>query len=87
MPGPWSRAAFSLIAPWSERGDRWQGVLHTAAIPKPDSSRRHVVNSTLVASVPPGTAGPLPAAELAEFLTTTIVRRRGNDRRDLDDDP
>jgi len=73
-------------AAFSDDGSTWQGVLHTATILNPNDDKRRVVNSMMVASVPLGTAEPVSLAEQNEFLTTTIVRRRGYDRQHLIDD-
>ncbi len=69
-------------------GDRTtsQGVLHTATVQNPCDDKRRVVNSMMVASVPLGAAEPVSLVEQDEFLTTTIVRRRGYDRQHLADD-
>ena len=74
-------------APYSESGGAWQGVLHTATIRNPSTSARRVVNSTMVASVRPGTEEPVSEAEIAEFLKTMLVRRRGYDQPERADDP
>ena len=64
----------------------WQGVLHTATVHNPCDEKRRVVNSMMIASMPLGTAEPVPVVEQDEFITTTIVRRRGYDRQHLTDD-
>ena len=48
--------------------------------------KRRVVNSFMVASMPFGAAELVSQAEQDEFITTTIVRRRGYDRQHLTDD-
>lgn len=81
-----SRNDFQIIcinnssAPYSELKPAWQGMLHTAKIFQPDKSERRIVNSTMVAPVPAGTADVVGAEELQEFVTTTAVRRRGYDK-------
>jgi hypothetical protein len=75
------------IAPYSSEEQVWQGVLHTATIRNPSSSARRVVNSTMIASVPLGTEELLSDDQRLEFLNTTVVRRRGYDQPELDDDP
>ena len=64
----------------------WQGVLHTATIPKRDESCRRIINSTMIAPVIMEASGKLSDAELEQFATTTAVRRRGYDKLHLDDD-
>lgn len=74
------------IAPSSREGGTWQGVLHTATIRDPSDALRRVVNSTLVAPVPLGTPEPLSEEGLEEFLCTSVVRRRGYDKPQVEDD-
>lgn len=64
----------------------WQGVLHTATILSPDSSLRRVVNSMMIASVAEGNPEAVTERALDEFVQTSLVRRRGYDRGDLEDD-
>ena len=75
------------VAPYSEAGGSWQGVLHTATVHNLSNALRRVVNSTLVASVPRGTQEPVSEAEQEDFMTTTVLRRRGHDKQYLEDDP
>jgi len=75
------------IAPFSTQGETWQGVLHTATVREPSDNLRRVVNSTMVASVSIGTAEPITEVEQHQFITSTIVRRRGYDKPQLNDDP
>jgi hypothetical protein len=70
----------------SDDGTTWQGVLHTATVHNPCDDKRRVVNSMIVTSVRLGTAEPVSLSEQDEFITTTIVRRRGYDRLHLTDD-
>jgi hypothetical protein len=63
-------------APWSESAPAWQGVLHGASVPEPDERASRVVNSTMIASVPAGTADTIDAAALEAFIAGTD-RRRG----------
>ena len=70
----------------SDDGSTWQGVLHTATVHNPCDDKRRVVNSFMVASMPFGAAELVSQAEQDEFITTTIVRRRGYDRQHLTDD-
>lgn len=65
----------------------WQGTLHTPTIIDPDERQRRVINSTMIASAPPGTTDAVSAAELAEFMQTTAVRRQGYDKGHLQDRP
>jgi hypothetical protein len=74
------------IAPFSDAAPAWQGVLHTATIQNPDTSRRRVINSLMVASVPLGEAEPVTEREQEGFIQTSLVRRAGYDRPDLADD-
>jgi hypothetical protein len=73
-------------APFAKDNPRWQGVLHTATMSNPAEVHRRVINSTMAASVPMGTPESVSAMELAEFLSTTLVRRRGYDKPELHDD-
>jgi hypothetical protein len=87
-----SRSDFQIVcinnssAPYSPSEPAWQGTLHTATILTPDESKRRVVNSTMIAPAPPGTPDALTEAEQQEFITTSIVRRRGYDKTHLEDD-
>jgi hypothetical protein len=47
---------------------------------------RRVINSTMIASVPLGTADSVSAAELDAFATINLVRRRGYDKPTTADD-
>lgn len=73
-------------APYSEGGEYWQGTLHTAVIESPDESKRRVINSTMIARAPQGTVEQLDVESLRNFVRTTEVKRRGYDKRHLDDD-
>jgi hypothetical protein len=64
-------------AAWSESEPAWQGVLHTATIPAPDESERRVVDSTMIAPAPPGTPDAVDDDALDDFVTSSVVRRRG----------
>jgi hypothetical protein len=87
-----SRSDFQIIcinnssAPYSRSEAAWQGTVHTATILTPDESKRRVVNSTMIAPAPPGTPDALSEAEQQEFITTSVVRRRGYDKTHLEDD-
>jgi len=76
----------NACAPYSESRPAWQGTLHTATILTPDESKRRVINSTLIASVPAGTPDAIDKEELNDFVTTSVVRRRSYDRPHLEDD-
>jgi len=73
-------------APYSESQPAWQGTLHTATILTPAESERRVINSTMIASVPQGTPDTIGPELLNEFVSTSVVRRRGYDKPHLDDD-
>ena len=73
-------------APFSRDHPRLQGTLHTATILTPDESKRRVVNSTMIASAPATTPDIVTESEQQEFITTSVVRRRGYDKPHLDDD-
>ena len=75
-----SRAGYTREKP------RWQGLLHAATILTPDESQRRVINSTLIAPVAQGIREAVTADQIAEFLTTTAVRRQGYDKQHLADD-
>lgn len=64
-------------AAWSESEPAWQGVLHTATIPAPDESDRRIVDSTMIAPAPVGTPDAVDDGALDDFVTTSVVRRRG----------
>lgn len=72
-------------APYSP-GLSWQGTLHTATVHDPDLSKRRVINSTMIASVELGMVEPVSTGEQQEFVRTSLVRRRGHDLPDVDDD-
>jgi len=73
-------------APFCRDHSTWQGTLHTATILTPDESKRRVINSTMIATAPAGARDAITESQLQEFITTSIVRRRGYDKRHLDDD-
>lgn len=87
-----SRTEYQIIcinnssAPYSYHRPQWQGTLHTAKILTPDDSKRRVVNSTMIASTPAGTPDTVTESEQQQFITTSIVRRRGYDKPHLKDD-
>ncbi|KTG16170.1 MULTISPECIES: hypothetical protein [unclassified Guyparkeria] len=60
---------------YSESQSAWQGVLHTATILTPDETSSRVINSTMIASVPAGTADKIDAEELSDFVSTSVVSR------------
>ena len=64
----------------------WQGVLHTATIVTPDQSKRRIINSTMLGVFPAGTPEAISEADQLGFMTTTLVRRKGYDKPDLQDD-
>lgn len=67
-------------------GRAWLGTLHTATIPRPDLSKRRVINSTMIAPVAVGSGEGLRAELVEEFQQTNLVRRSGYDRPELADD-
>jgi hypothetical protein len=73
-------------APYADDTPAWQGVLHTARIENPDASQRRVVNSLMIVSAPRGAIEPVSEPAQEEFVSTTVVRRRGYDKTDLNDD-
>ena len=87
-----AKKAYQLIcinnssAPFNKTSPAWQGVLHTATIATPDESKRRVINSTMIASVPVGTPEIISAEEQSQFVSTTAVRRRGYDKLQLEED-
>jgi hypothetical protein len=72
-------------APYSRTEPAWQGTLHTARILTPDESKRRVINSTMIASADLGTADAIDDLQLTDFLTTSLVRRKGYDKAHLDE--
>ena len=87
-----SKTDFQIIcinnssAPYSVEQPKWQGTLHTATILTPDESKRRVVNSTMIASVPLGKPEAISASHQENFIRTSTVRRKGYDKPHLDDD-
>jgi len=73
-------------APLAVDGTTWQGTLHTAKILNPNESERRIINSTMIASVPPGSNDVIDAAGLHHFVHTSEVKRRGYDKSHLKDD-
>lgn len=73
-------------APFSRDAPRWQGTLHMATILAPDETKRRVVNSTMIAARPANSSESLTEADEQAFIHTSLIRRRGYDKRHLDDD-
>ena len=73
-------------APYTPAGKSMQGVLHTARILNPDDTQRRVINSTMIGVYDPGHPEPVLPNELAEYVSTSAVQRRGNDKGYLKDD-
>ena len=73
-------------APYSHDHPKLQGTLHTATILTPNESKRRVVNSTMIASAPVQTSDLVNEPAQHDFITTSVVRRRGYDKPHLDDD-
>ena len=74
------------LSPPAGEGPGWLGVLHAARVPTPDSQQRRVINSVMAASVPLGTQPTMRPDQIADFLTTNAVHRRGYDKHELADD-
>ncbi len=62
-------------AAYSESQLGWQGAVHTVTILTPDATASRVINSTMIASVPAGTADKIVADELNDFVSTSVVSR------------
>ncbi|MDG4866438.1 hypothetical protein P8631_00220 [Guyparkeria sp. 1SP6A2] len=62
-------------AAYSESQLGWQGTVHTATILTPDEMASRIINSTMIASVPAGTADKIGADELNDFVSTSMVSR------------
>lgn len=73
-------------AAFSETEPVWQGVLHTATILTPNEAHRRIINSTMIAPAEIDSAAANDADVLGDFVTTSIVRRRGYDKQHLNDD-
>lgn len=56
-------------AAYSDAQPAWQGVLHTATMVTPDADKHRVIDYTLVASVPAGTADAIEPASLDLFIS------------------
>jgi hypothetical protein len=67
-------------APYSQSKPAWQGNLHTATILTPDESKRRVINSTMIASVPAGTSDAVDTEELNDFISTSVVHCQVSDK-------
>ena len=74
------------VVPFSIEKPVWQGTLHTATVIDPDESKRRVINSTMIASVPLGAKAVISISEEHEFGETTLVRRRDYNAVQKDDD-
>lgn len=64
------------FAPLSTEKPVWQGTLHTAIVISPDESKRRVINSTMIASMPLQTPKAISVEDEKRFIETTVVRRR-----------
>ncbi len=62
--------------PWSTSGTHSLGVLHQATILNPDPSKSRIINSTMMAVVPPHAPQTVTECELNEFVTTDHVARK-----------
>ena len=76
-----SKAHYQIVcinnscAPYAESQSTWQGTLHTATILTPEETASRIINSTMIASVPAGTADKIDAEELNDFISTSVVSR------------
>jgi len=76
-----SKADYQIVcinnscSPYSESQSAWQGTLHTATMLTPDETACRFINSTMIASVPAGTADKIDAEELNDFVSTSVVSR------------
>ena len=73
-------------SPYDPRGGLWQGTLHTAKILSPDESARRIINSTMIARAAFGSSDAISEQEIRDFVTNSIVHRKGYDKAHLDDD-
>ncbi len=73
-------------APYLADGSNWQGTVHTATILAPDGTKRRVINSTMIARAAPGTHDAMDAMAIEHFVHTSEVKRRGYDKKHLEDD-
>lgn len=73
-------------APYSADNATWQGTLRTATILAPDESKRRVINSTMIARNPLGGCDMVDESSLQYFIHTSEVKRRGYDKRHIEDD-
>lgn len=73
-------------ASYSESQPAWQGNLHKATILTPDESKRRVVNSMMIASLPAGTPDAINDEALNRFITASVVRRQTDNKPCLEDD-
>lgn len=73
-------------APLDPGGGRWQGTLHTAKILSPDESARRIINSTMIARAPCGETDAISQQDIRDFVTSSVVHRKGYDRAHLEDD-
>lgn len=64
----------------------WQGNLHTATITTPDETRRRIIDSTMIATADISGADQVTPEDQLEFITTSVVLRRGYDKPHLVDD-
>lgn len=67
-------------------GVSWQGLLHGAKILNQNDAHRRVINSTMICPADLGAEEGVSPAELEDFANSSAVRRRGYDRRTIEDD-
>lgn len=76
----------NAYAALDDKRTTWQGTLHTATIVTPDESKRRVINSTMIASMPIDSGEDVDLIQQDEFVSTNLVRRRGYKTQHLNDD-
>ncbi|APE29622.1 hypothetical protein BOX17_00810 [Halomonas aestuarii] len=72
----WILCINNSCSPYSESQPTWQGTLHAATIASPEESKRRVINSTMIVSVPVGTPDFIDDDQVQEFLSTSAFRRQ-----------
>jgi hypothetical protein len=73
-------------APFDSLSGRWQGTLHTAKILSSDESARRIINSTMIARAPFGETDAISQQDIKDFVTSSVVHRKGYDKAHLEDD-
>ena len=62
--------------PWTPNCKHSLGVLHQATILNPDPSQSRIINSTMLAVVPPNASEVVTEQEMNHFATTNDVARK-----------